>query len=176
MSSLILLHIYIRFYIWTWSILHRDSVIVFLFKTTNLLLLYFSLGVSKILPILLTIHQTEVSVGLALMHFHLLDDTHQSSCSVSWWCAGAMTILPAAIKAVLTGSRGMQDLRRKKWVLLLDLSSFRRLPLRTEMLVLVNNFHLYLTQDSPCCCAYQFRNLVLKYAFAGLFTTLLYFG
>ena len=87
-------------------------------------------GVLKTLPTLLTTHHIQVSVGLHLMHSPLLTATHQSTCSVSWWCAGMETILPAATKAVWAGSGGVQDLPREKWVLSSDLFNFRRLPLR----------------------------------------------
>lgn len=67
---------------------------------SNLLIFSLSLGVLKTLPTLLTIHHIQASVGLLLMHSPLLTATHQSTCSVRWWCAGMVTILPAAIKAV----------------------------------------------------------------------------
>lgn len=38
-------------------------------------------------------------LGLHLMLFRLLINTHQFTCSVSWWCAGTRTALPTAINA-----------------------------------------------------------------------------
>lgn len=95
----------------------------------------------RILPTLFTIHHTMMLLGFHLILFHLSIATHQFTCSVSWWCAGTVTTLPAAIKAVLVGSRGMQVLPSKKWMLLLDLSSFGKLRLGTGTLVSLNNLN-----------------------------------
>lgn len=80
---------------------------------TNSLFRFF-LDVLEILPTPHTTPPTATLLGSNLMPLSSSAATRQCTCSVSWWCAGWVTIPPAATGAVLTGPREIQVLLRKK--------------------------------------------------------------
>ncbi|OWK54285.1 hypothetical protein RLOC_00005332 [Lonchura striata] len=59
---------------------------------------------------LLITHRRDTSSGLNSTLSRSLGAMQRFTCSVSWWCAGPMIILPGATKAVFKGPREKQAL------------------------------------------------------------------
>lgn len=101
---------------------------------------HFFLDVLETLPMPHTTPPTATLLDSNSMPSSSLDATRQSTCSVSWWCAGSGSLPPAAPRAVSTGPRERQALTRKERLWLSDHLSFEKGVLRVGILVKSNKY------------------------------------